>query len=58
VQRNERVGRVRIVWSRWVHSLYSTRAGDCSAVSRAMGSSPHSAIVNEVKDFTKAYGPS
>jgi len=35
VQRNERIGRIRIVWSRRVHPLYSTRAGDCPAVSRA-----------------------
>jgi hypothetical protein len=41
VQRNERVCRIRIVWSRWVHSLYSTRAGDCSAVPRARNRLEH-----------------
>jgi hypothetical protein len=59
VQRNERIGRVGIVWSRWVHSLYSTRAGDCSAVSRARNRLEHALChLNGVKDLTKAYRPS
>src|SRR6266404_5315776 len=57
VQRNERVCWIRIVWPRWVHSLYSTRAGDCPAVprARAIGLSIRSVILNGVKDLTKGY---